>query len=237
MPLADFAPASTRSSTRPRRVLRPSLARSTGPPFALALAFLLAMQLARAWAWRNVLRAAYPGGADLLPAAQRRLPGWRRDQRDRAGAGGRRHQSLPRQAPDPRLLLPGGHLLVPRADGLRHDRRAAGLAYAITQGLLPEPPQLPNLPAFEISFWAEHPRIFLIVTGALLLAARDRRLPAGPPGAPLLGPGQTGRGHPQRRRAATCARSPPGRASAGFAASPPSGSSSRPSASAARSAT
>lgn len=29
-------------------------------PFVLALALLLAMQLCRAWAWRNVLRAAYP---------------------------------------------------------------------------------------------------------------------------------------------------------------------------------
>ncbi len=44
------------------------------------------------------------------------------------------------------------------------------LLYAISQGLLPEPPQLPNLPAFEISFWANHPRTLLIVTAALLLA-------------------------------------------------------------------
>ncbi len=44
------------------------------------------------------------------------------------------------------------------------------LLYAISQGLLPEPPQLPNLPAFEISFWAEHPQVFMVVTAALLLA-------------------------------------------------------------------
>jgi uncharacterized membrane protein YbhN (UPF0104 family) len=44
------------------------------------------------------------------------------------------------------------------------------LLYAISQGLLPEPPQLPHLPAFEISFWADHPRTLLIVTGAVLLA-------------------------------------------------------------------
>jgi uncharacterized membrane protein YbhN (UPF0104 family) len=44
------------------------------------------------------------------------------------------------------------------------------LLYAITQGLLPAPPQLPNLPAFELSFWAEHPQVFAIVSGALLLA-------------------------------------------------------------------
>ena len=44
------------------------------------------------------------------------------------------------------------------------------LLYAITQGLLPQPPRLPDLPAFEIAFWAEHPQTFLIVTVALLLA-------------------------------------------------------------------
>ncbi len=42
--------------------------------------------------------------------------------------------------------------------------------YAISQGLLPSLPQLPHLPAFEISFWADHPQMFLIVTGALLVA-------------------------------------------------------------------
>src|SRR5262249_38954399 len=42
--------------------------------------------------------------------------------------------------------------------------------YAISQGLLPEPPQLPHLPAFEISFWANHPRTLLIAIGVLLLA-------------------------------------------------------------------
>ena len=31
------------------------------------------------------------------------------------------------------------------------------LGYAITQGLLPAAPRLPELPAFEVSFWAAHP--------------------------------------------------------------------------------
>jgi uncharacterized membrane protein YbhN (UPF0104 family) len=43
------------------------------------------------------------------------------------------------------------------------------LLYAITQGLLPEPPMLPNLPAFEISYWAEHPQTAAIVAGVLLV--------------------------------------------------------------------
>jgi uncharacterized membrane protein YbhN (UPF0104 family) len=44
------------------------------------------------------------------------------------------------------------------------------LLFAVSQGLLPEPPQLPDLPAFEISFWANHPKTLLIVIGVLLLA-------------------------------------------------------------------
>ena len=44
------------------------------------------------------------------------------------------------------------------------------LLYAITQGLLPEPPRIPDLPAFEIAFWADHPRTLAIVTGLLIVA-------------------------------------------------------------------
>lgn len=35
------------------------------------------------------------------------------------------------------------------------------LLFAISQGVLPSVPQLPNLPAFDLSFWADHPRFFL----------------------------------------------------------------------------
>ena len=38
------------------------------------------------------------------------------------------------------------------------------LLYAITQGLLPPLPRIPDLPAFEISFWADHPKTLAIVT-------------------------------------------------------------------------
>jgi uncharacterized membrane protein YbhN (UPF0104 family) len=37
------------------------------------------------------------------------------------------------------------------------------MLFAITQGVLPSPPKLPNLPAFDLSFWAEHPRFALFV--------------------------------------------------------------------------
>jgi glycosyltransferase 2 family protein len=138
--------------------------------FAVALAFLLAMQLCRAWAWRNVLRAAYPNAPiSFLQLSAAYL----------AGAG--INAILPARAGDVTKVF-----LVKRQ--IPHSSYPAVtssflvqsvfdtsvgilvLLYAISQGLLPEPPRLPNLPAFEISFWAEHPQTFLIVTGALLLA-------------------------------------------------------------------
>ena len=44
------------------------------------------------------------------------------------------------------------------------------LLYAISQGLLPPLPRIPDLPAFEISFWAENPNLFFIAVGVTLLA-------------------------------------------------------------------
>jgi uncharacterized protein (TIRG00374 family) len=41
------------------------------------------------------------------------------------------------------------------------------MLFAITQGVLPSPPKLPNLPAFDLSFWAQHPRFALFVVTAL----------------------------------------------------------------------
>src|SRR5262249_9182032 len=45
------------------------------------------------------------------------------------------------------------------------------LLYAISQGRLHDPPRIPALPAFEISFWADHPRTLAIVTGLLIVGA------------------------------------------------------------------
>jgi uncharacterized membrane protein YbhN (UPF0104 family) len=59
------------------------------------------------------------------------------------------------------------------------------LLYAITQGLFPKPPELPNLPAFEIAFWAQHPRFLLffltvlgiaLIVGFAILARRAENL-------------------------------------------------------------
>jgi uncharacterized membrane protein YbhN (UPF0104 family) len=138
--------------------------------FALALACLAAMQLARAWAWRNVLRAAYP---DV------RISFLRLSAAYLAGAG--INAILPAHAGDvtkvflAKRQIPGSSYPAVTSSFLVQtvfDTTVGVLVlfYAISQGLLPEPPQLPNLPAFEIAFWAQHPQVFLIVLGATLLA-------------------------------------------------------------------
>jgi glycosyltransferase 2 family protein len=138
-------------------------------PFAIALAFLAAMQIARAWAWRNVLHAAYPDSKiAFLPLSAAYL----------AGAG--INAILPARAGDVTKIF----LVKRQIKGASYPSVTSSflvqsvfdttigvlvLLYAITQGLLPEPPQLPNLPAFEIAFWADHPRTLAIVLGVLLL--------------------------------------------------------------------
>ncbi len=141
-------------------------------PFAIALGFLLAMQLCRAWAWRNVLRAAYPDERISFTAPRRRLPGGSGDQRDHPRPRGRRHQGLPGQAPDPPLLLPGGHLVLPRPDRLRHHASGSWSSlYAITQGLLPPLPRAARPAGLrDLLLGRTTRKTLLIVTGALLLA-------------------------------------------------------------------
>ncbi len=195
------------------------------------------MQLCRAWAWRNVLRAAYPGvRISFLRLSAAYLAGAGINAILPAHAGDVTKVFLvKRQIPDSSYPAVTSSFLVQTVFDTTSG--VLVLLYAIIQGLLPEPPRLPDLPAFEISFWAEHPQVFLIVCGVLLLAIASRHLPARAPRAPLLGPGQAGGRHPRHAASLPARRSPPGRGSAGSSASPPSGSSSRPSASAARSAT
>jgi uncharacterized membrane protein YbhN (UPF0104 family) len=139
-------------------------------PFAIALGFLLAMQLCRAWAWRNVLCAAYPGvRISFTQLAAAYLAGAGINAIVPARAGDVTKVFLvKRQIPSSSYPAVTSSFLVQSV----FDTTAGllVLAYAITQGLLPKPPDLPHLPAFEISFWAEHPRTLLIVTGLLLLA-------------------------------------------------------------------
>jgi len=169
MPFADLA-SSFNSFFNAATAFFQHLSDIRWTPFAIALLFLLAMQLCRAWAWRNVLHAAYPGA---------RLSFTRLAAACLAGAG--INAIIPARAGDVTKVF-----LVKRQ--IPHSSYPAVtssflvqtvfdttvgilvLLFAISQGLLPEPPQLPDLPAFEISFWANHPKTLLIVTGVLMLA-------------------------------------------------------------------
>ncbi|HEY2479447.1 MAG TPA: lysylphosphatidylglycerol synthase transmembrane domain-containing protein [Solirubrobacterales bacterium] len=152
--------------------------------FGLALLCLLGMQLTRAWAWRNVLRAAYPGKRiGFLRLAAAYLAGAGINAVIPAHAGDVTKVFLvKRQIPDSSYPAVTSSFLVQTV--FDTSVGILVLLYAITQGLLPPLPQLPHLPAFEISFWANHPKtlaitaaalIVAIVVGVLLLAKRVRR--------------------------------------------------------------
>jgi uncharacterized membrane protein YbhN (UPF0104 family) len=138
--------------------------------FAFALACLLGMQLARAWAWRNVLRAAYPEKKiPFLPLAAAYLAGAGINAVVPAHAGDVTKVFLvKRQIPDSSYPAVTSSFLVQTV--FDTSVGILVLLYAITQGLLPPLPQIPDLPAFEISFWADHPKTLAIATGLLLLA-------------------------------------------------------------------
>jgi len=169
MPLADLASSFDSFFDATTAFFR-HLSEIEWTSFAVALGFLLAMQLCRAWAWRNVLRAAYPGTPiPYLQLSAAYLAGAGINAVLPAHAGDVTKVFLvKRQIPQSSYPAVTSSFLVQTV----FDTTVGILVllYAITQGLLPEPPQLPRLPAFEISFWAEHPRMLLIVTGVLLLA-------------------------------------------------------------------
>ena len=139
-------------------------------PFAVALGFLLAMQLCRAWAWRNVLHAAYPGERiSYIHLSAAYLAGAGINAVIPAHAGDVTKVFLvKRQIPNSSYPAVTSSFLVQTV--FDSTVGALVLLYAITQGLLPPLPQIPDLPAFEISFWADHPQTLLIVTAVLLLA-------------------------------------------------------------------
>lgn len=137
--------------------------------FGIALLCLLAMQLSRAWAWRNVLRAAYPDQRlPFLPLSAAYL----------AGAG--INAIVPAHAGDVTKVflvkrqIPGSSYPAVTSSFLVQTvfDTSIGilvLLYAITQGLLPPLPRIPDLPAFEIAFWVENPQVLAIVVGALVV--------------------------------------------------------------------
>jgi uncharacterized membrane protein YbhN (UPF0104 family) len=136
---------------------------------AMALALVLwgGMLLARGHGWANALRASYPdtkvderfvqasflvgaGFNAIFPArvgdaakvflAKQSIPG----------------SSYPTVASSFAVLVPFDTTL-----GL------LVLGYALTLGLLPDLPRLPELPAFEIAFWAEHPDLLMFTITVL----------------------------------------------------------------------
>ncbi|MFI5026778.1 MAG: YbhN family protein [Solirubrobacterales bacterium] len=169
MPLADLA-SSFNSFFHAAASFFGHLSDVRWTPFAIALACLAGMQLSRAWAWRNVLRAAYPGTPiSFLQLSAAYLAGAGINAIVPARAGDVTKVFLvKRQIPHSSYPAVTSSFLVQSVFDI-----TAGILvflYAMSQGLLPDPPRLPHLPAFEISFWANHPRTLLIVLGVLLLA-------------------------------------------------------------------
>jgi uncharacterized membrane protein YbhN (UPF0104 family) len=169
MPLADLGSSFTFFFNSAAEFFR-HLADIHWTQFGIALLCLLAMQLARAWAWRNVLRAAYPDQRiPFLPLSAAYL----------AGAG--INAVIPAHAGDVTKVflvkrqIPGSSYPAVTSSFLVQtvfDTSVGVLVlfYAISQGLLPPLPQIPDLPAFEIAFWVEHPKVLLFTVIGLVIA-------------------------------------------------------------------
>lgn len=134
---------------------------------AAALVLSLGLQLCRGHAWANALRAAYPDdrvsekgvvGAFLVGVGLNGILPARGGDAVKIVLAKRsvRDSSYPSVISSFAVLAPFdscmGFLV---------------LGYAITQGLLPKPPRLPELPAFDISFWAAHTDLLLLTLTVL----------------------------------------------------------------------
>lgn len=140
------------------------------PAMAVALLFYLAHLLARTKAWQNVLRAAYPKSEVSYAKITASYL---------AGAG--LNSFIPARVGDAvKIFLAKKSIRGSSYPAITSsffvqsvfDTTAGILVflYALTQGLLPSPPQLPKLPAFEISFWAEHPDLLIFFLTVLAIA-------------------------------------------------------------------
>ena len=152
------------------------------PYLAGALLLSLGLQLCRGHAWANALRAAYPRDA----VSERGVVG-----AFLVGAG--MNGILPARGGDAiKIVLAKRSVrgssyaaIISSFVVLAPFDTAIGLVvllYALTQGLLPAAPRLPELPAFDISFWAAHPDLLLFTVTALaiglvvLIAVLSRRI-------------------------------------------------------------
>jgi uncharacterized membrane protein YbhN (UPF0104 family) len=169
MPVADLASSVERFFNAAAEFFR-HLSEVHWGTFGLALLCLLAMQLCRAWAWRNVLCAAYPDKRiAFLPLAAAYL----------AGAG--INAVVPAHAGDvtkvflAKRQIPGSSYPAVTSSFLVQTvfDTSVGvlvLLYAISQGLLPPLPEIPHLPAFELSFWTAHPKTTVFIVAGLIVA-------------------------------------------------------------------
>jgi uncharacterized membrane protein YbhN (UPF0104 family) len=141
------------------------------PSMAVALLFYFGHLLARSRAWQNVLRAAYP---------ERKVPYARITAAYLVGAG--MNSVVPARIGDAvkiflakRSIRRSTYPTVVSSFfvGSVFDTSVGILVfvYALTQGLLPNPPELPDLPAFDIAFWAQHPNFLVFTLTALAIAA------------------------------------------------------------------
>lgn len=140
------------------------------PAMVIALVFYLAHLLARSRAWQNTLRAAYP---------DRSVPYTRIAAAYLVGAG--MNSIVPARVGDAvkiflakRSIRRSTYTAVVSSFfvGSVFDTSAGILVfiYALTQGLLPKPPELPDLPAFDIAFWAQHPSLLMFTLTVLGIA-------------------------------------------------------------------
>jgi uncharacterized membrane protein YbhN (UPF0104 family) len=128
-----------------------------------ALLLYLVLQLCRAHGWANALRAAYPrqrvSEAGMAAAFL-------------AGAGA--NAILPARAGDAVKIVLAKRSVARSSYAAMFSSlvvlapfdAAIGVAtviYAIANGLLPQAPRIPHLPAFEISYWFAHPGALLLV--------------------------------------------------------------------------
>lgn len=136
-------------------------------PFSGALLLLLLMQLARARAWHNVLRTAYPQTEIAYrPIAGAFLVGVGVNAVLPARAGDAAKIVLARQQ------IPGStYPAVTSSFAVQTVfDTAAGLlvlAYALSQGLLPTPPQMPQIPALDYTFWTTNYDFLILVTSTV----------------------------------------------------------------------
>jgi uncharacterized membrane protein YbhN (UPF0104 family) len=169
-PVADFS-AVTRTFFNAAGKFFEHLADVRVLPLLAALVFLAAMQIARARAWRNVLVAAYPGEPlPFRPLAAAFLVGAGVNAVLPARLGDATKiylvkQQIPRSTYTAVTSSFAVQTVFDTSTGLMV------FAYALTQGILPTPPQMPRIPALDYTFWSSNPHLaVLAITGLALLA-------------------------------------------------------------------